>query len=421
VETVIQFPSGFFWGAATASHQVEGNNRWNDWWECEQDGRLPYRSGDACRQFELYETDFELAQSWGHTAHRFSIEWSRIEPLQGQWNDDAIQHYIELIDALRRRGIEPILTLHHFTNPAWFAHLGGWHSAHAVKLFERYADFVTARLGTRVRYWLTINEPTVYVKRAYSTGDWPPCEKPSWYRGAVSLRNLCRAHVAAYDVIHRHRPDAMVGFAHSAPYVVPCDPGRLRDVWAAALRELVLNRLCFFLLGRSPRRVLDFLGVNYYTRQVVRAHSSGAGLIFGTECKESHHDQPRNFNSLGWEIYPPGLTGTLRRLSRYGVPLIVTENGISTVDETLRENFLIDHVRALAAAIQEGIDVRGYLYWTLYDNFEWSEGFNAHFGLAAVDLSTQQRLPRPSGERFASICKSNEVLLAVPEAPTFTK
>ena len=407
----MQFPDGFLWGAATASHQVEGNNRWNDWWEYEQKGRLPYRSGDACRQFELYEADFELARSWGHTAHRFSIEWSRIEPVQGQWNHAAIEHYIALIDALRRRDIEPILTLHHFTNPAWFTQQGGWYSADAVMLFQRYVEFVAARLGSRVRFWLTINEPTVYVKRAFVAGDWPPCEARSWYHACLSLRNLCRAHVAAFTVLHRHRPDAMVGFAHSAPYVVPCDPRRLRDVWSAKLRDLVLNSLCFRLLGRSPRRVLDFLGVNYYTRQIVRSQSSGVGLIFGTECKDSHHERPRNFSSLGWEIYPPGLTGILRRLSRYGVPLIVTENGISTVDELQREAFLVDHIRALAAAIQEGIDVRGYLYWALYDNFEWTEGFNAHFGLAAVDHATQQRLPRPAGERFASICRSDAIAL----------
>jgi beta-glucosidase len=405
----MQFPGGFLWGAATASHQVEGNNRWNDWWEAEQNGRLSQPSGDACRHFEMYDADFDLAQSFGHNAHRFSIEWSRIEPVEGQWNDDALQHYADVIDALRRRQIEPVVTLHHFTNPAWLSHLGGWDNAISISRFERYVEFVASRLGSRVRYWLTINEPTVYVKRVFVVGDWPPFQGPSWHRAYHGLRNLCRAHVAAYRVLHRYRPDAMVGFAHSAPYIVPCDPTRRRDRWAAGMRDLALNGLLFRLLGRSPRRVLDFLGVNYYTRQVVRSGSRGAGLIFGTECRESHHDQPRNFNSLGWEIYPPGLTGILRRFSRYGVPLIVTENGISTLDEKLREDFLVDHVRALSAALQEGIDVRGHLYWTLYDNFEWKEGFNAHFGLAAVDRATQQRLPRPAAERFASICRANRI------------
>jgi beta-glucosidase len=405
----MRFPSNFLWGAATASHQVEGNNRWNDWWECEQQGRLPYRSGDACRHFELYDSDFALAQSWGHTAHRISIEWSRIEPTQGRWDEQAMQHYVEVIDSLRRHGLEPVVTLHHFTNPAWFTHRGGWPRADAVALFRRYAEFVAVRLGSRVRFWLTINEPTVYFKRVFVAGDWPPCRKHSWYQSWVGLRNLCRAHVAAYTVLHRHRPDAMVGFAHSAPYIVPCNPQRARDRWSAWARDFVLNQLCFRLLGRPPREVLDFIGVNYYTRQIVRAHSRGAGLIFGTECRQPHHGEARSFNSLGWEIFPAGLTAILRQLSRYGVPLIVTENGVSTGDETQRTAFLLDHIRALAAALHEGVDVRGYFYWTLYDNFEWTEGFNAHFGLAAIDLATQRRLPRPAAAVYASVCKSNEI------------
>jgi len=240
-------------------------------------------------------------------------------------------------------------------------------------------------------------------------GDWPPCRKHSWYQSWRGLRNLCRAHVAAYAVLHRHRPDAMVGFAHSAPYIVPCNPQRARDRWSAAARDFVLNRLCFRLLGQPAREVLDFIGVNYYTRQIVRSHSRGAGLIFGAECRQSHHDEARSFNSLGWEIFPEGLTGILRQLSRYGVPLIVTENGISTSDEPQRTAFLLDHIRALAAALNEGIDVRGYFYWTLYDNFEWTEGFSAHFGLAAIDLTSQQRLPRPAAAVYASVCKSNGI------------
>src|SRR5262245_58024376 len=155
------FPRAFMWGAATASHQVEGGNRWNDWWALEESGRLPHRSGEACRQLDLYAQDFDMARAWGHNAHRFSLEWSRIEPRQGEWSEAGIAHYARVLDALRERGMEPVVTLHHFTNPEWFAARGGWVRADSVRLFERYVEHVARRLGSRVRFWLTINEPTV--------------------------------------------------------------------------------------------------------------------------------------------------------------------------------------------------------------------------------------------------------------------
>jgi beta-glucosidase len=416
----VQFPKNFLWGAATASHQVEGNNRWNDWWEFEQDGRVPHRSGDACRHFELYDEDFRLAQSLGHNAHRFSIEWSRIEPIEGQWNHEALDHYAEVLTALKARGLEPIVTLHHFTNPAWFLQRGGWTRPDAVSIFERYVEFVAARLASRAKYWLTINEPTVYIKLAFVTGVWPPCEKGSWRHAYLALRNQCRAHTAAYDILHRHRADVMVGFSHSAPYIVPCNPHRLRDRWAAQLRDWVLNRLCFRLLGRPPRRALDFIGVNYYARQIVRSGWKGMELLFGADCTEAHHGDARNFNSLGWEVHPAGLTGILRRLSRYRVPLMVTENGISTTDEAQRTEFIRSHIRALAAALQEGIDVRGYLYWTLFDNFEWAAGYTAHFGLAAVDRVTQRRVLRPAAQIYAAVCFANSDCLSDDDSTMVT-
>jgi beta-glucosidase len=401
-------PSEFFWGAATASHQVEGGNRWNDWWEFEQNGRLPHQSGEACRHYELYESDFDLAKSLGHNAHRLSIEWSRIEPRQGEWNEAALEHYVAVIDALRQRGIEPIVTLHHFTNPAWFAHRGGWTRNDSVALFTGYVRFVAGRLAGKVRFWLTINEPTVYVKRAYVAGSWPPCVSGSWWKAALALRNMCRAHSAAYAVLHRLRSDAMVGLAHSAPFVVACDAQSAADRVAAWFRDLVLNDVCFRLLGRQPRKVLDFIGLNYYARQVVRWRPAlASALFFGVECEEDHHGQPREFSTLGWEIFAPGLRQVLGRFARYDVPLMVTENGIATADEALRTRFLTDHVAALVGAVRDGVPVLGYLYWTLMDNYEWTEGRGAGFGLAATDFASQHRTPRPAALAFKAVCEAN--------------
>ncbi len=389
---------------------MEGDNRHSDWWECEQDGRLPVKSGVACRHYERFAEDFDLARSLGNNAHRFSIEWSRIEPEPGQWNLAAIEHYRDVVRALRARGLEPVVTLHHFSQPAWFTRRGGWTKRDAVRLFAAYVSRVSEALAGEVRYWITINEPTVYVKRALVRGDWPPCRRHTWLQSLQALRQLGRAHVAAYRILHAARTDVMVGIAHSAPYVVPCRTrgmAGMADRLAANLRDLALNHAPFWMLGRRPQKVLDFIGLNYYTRQIVKRSSRGMGLLFGIECTLSHHSEPRTFNSLGWEIYPAGLTGVLRRFARFNLPLMVTENGLAAPDEAQRVDFLRRHVEAVKAAMQAGIPVLGYFYWTLFDNFEWSEGFSAQFGLAALEPGTLRRVPRPVAAAYAQICREH--------------
>lgn len=398
----VAFPPGFLWGASTASHQVEGGNRWNDWWPLEQSGRLPYRSGEACRQYELYEQDFDMARSWGHNAHRLSIEWSRIEPVAGEWSVNAVEHYVRVIQALRARGMEPVVTLHHFTNPEWFAQRGGWARRDSVRLFVRYVEFVAEHLAPYVRLWVSINEPTVYVKRAYLKGDWPPCKAKHRLEGAFVLINMYRAHHAARAVLRTKRRDAMVGIAHSAPYVEPCNPRSLLDRWAAFWRDFVLNRAATRLALGWRGRGADFIGLNYYNRQVARWRPRGMAAIFGVECIEDHHGAPRQFSALGWEIYPPGLARTLSRFARHGLPLMITENGIATQDEAQRSAFVATHLEQLGVALDAGANVLGYFYWSLIDNFEWTEGTGPRFGLAEVDFATQARHPRPAAAVLAA-------------------
>lgn len=410
-----QFPAGFLWGASTASHQVEGDNRWNDWWEYEQSGRLPYISGEACRHYQLFENDFDLAHSWGHNAHRFSIEWSRIEPSEGKWNMDAIAHYREVIQALKKRNIEPVVTLHHFTNPAWFSRKGGWLCRDSTRLFTRYVEYVVKNLGTKVKYWLTINEPTTYVMQGYINGEWPPCLKSAWIKAAIVFRNLARAHVAAYRVLHRSQRDIMVGFAHNAPLIVPCNPMRKRDRMATLIRDLILNYTFFYLIRALPQnlhriqRNLDFIGLNYYTRTIVSSAGWGIGAFLGRVCRLHHHSDRGPTSATGWEIYPSGLGTILEKFSKFGIPLLVTENGIATDDEALRRKFITQHLESLAEVLEKGINVIGYLYWTLMDNFEWTMGTEVRFGLAAVDFNTQKRLPRPCVEDFERVCRKNSL------------
>ena len=405
------FPPGFLWGAATAAHQVEGDNRSSDWWEFEQAGRLPFASADACRHYQLFEQDFELARTWGHNAHRFSIEWSRIEPREGVWDQDALDHYREVVRALRRRGIEPLVTLHHFTNPAWFTRAGGWSARGSAARFARYVERVADHLEG-VRWWITINEPTVYAKNAYVAGNWPPCRRGDWRAAWRAVRNMGHAHRLAYDILHHCQPDALVGFAHSAPLVVARAPAGLLDRLAAGLRDFILNRLPVRLMAGGFGRRFDFIGLNYYCRTLVHWRAAGTAALFGADWLEDDQGRRRAFSDMGWEIYPEGLRRQLERFARYGVPLLVTENGIATRDEELRTNFLRAHLRSLAEALAAGVPVAGYCYWSLIDNFEWALGTGPQFGLAATDFATQRRSPRPAAAYFAEVCRRN----ALPEA-----
>jgi beta-glucosidase len=409
------FPADFLWGAATSSHQVEGDNRCNDWWRDEQAGHLPHRSGAASDHWRRYEADFDLACAFGHNAHRLSLEWSRIEPAPGEWDDAALDHYAAVIGALRARGLEPVVTLHHFTNPAWFAAAGGWLQPDAPRRFARYVERVAARLGDRVRYWLTINEPTVLVVQGYINGEWPPFRKGAWRAAIRALRHLARAHVLTYRTLHRQRAGCLVGFAHNTPAVEPCDRSSRRDRIAAALREAILNRTVFALIGAWPGRrgkgvPLDFIGLNYYYRVAVRSTGWGPRGLLGRVCHEPHHAAQGPVSTIGWEVYPNGLAAVVQRFAaRHGRPLMITENGIATDDEEQRTRFLLDHLASLATALRGGAPVIGYLYWSLIDNYEWTEGLAARFGLAGVDFVTQARTPRPGAAVLAAVCRSGRL------------
>ena len=374
---------------------------------------MPHISGEACRHYELYEHDFDLARSWGHNAHRLSLEWSRIEPSEGQWNTDAVAHYRAVIRALRQRRLEPVVTLHHFTNPAWFAHRGGWLRSDSARRFARYATYVATHLGAEVKYWLTLNEPTVYVLQGYINGAWPPFVQSNWLKAVIAFKNLAQAHVAAYRALHQCRQGIMVSFAHNAPLVVPCDPARQRDRLVAIIRDIILNRTFFSLIGAVPQHAqqatksLDFIALNYYTRAIIRSAGWGVGAVLGRVCRLPHHSDRGPSSHTGWEVYPLGLRAVLEKFSAFGLPLLLTENGIATDDETLRSAFIMQHLESLAEALEEGVQVIGYLYWSLIDNFEWAMGTHARFGLAAVDFNTQQRVARPCVKIFERVCREN--------------
>ncbi|MCL6608918.1 MAG: family 1 glycosylhydrolase [Geminicoccaceae bacterium] len=412
-----RFPPGFLWGAATAAHQVEGDNRASDWWAAEESGRLPHRSGRACDHLRRYEADFDLARAFGHNAHRLSLEWSRLEPEPGLRDEAAFGHYERVLEALRARGLEPVVTLHHFTAPRWFAERGGWLAADALDRFAAHCDAVVERFGSQIRWWITVNEPTVLAKHGWVTGDWPPFVRGRWDLAFRVIHRLCAAHRRAYRRIHARVPGALVSFAHSIPWIEPCDPSRTFDRLAARLRTAFLVDWCFGRVREAGRLLLDYVAVNYYTRSIVRWRPRGRALLFGVDCHEPHHG-PRLFDDLDQELWPEGLLQVLRRCARLGLPVLVTENGIATTDDGLRLAHLRGHLEALARALAEGVELRGYLHWSLMDNFEWAKGTTARFGLAATDLATLERRPRPAMRLLAEVARTGRLAPTGSEVPS---
>jgi len=405
---MVQFPKNFYWGAATSSYQVEGNNTNADWCPWEEQAQVE-KAGSACRHYEFYEQDFDLVKSLHHNAHRLSIEWSRIEPEEGVFADEAIIHYIKVIKALRARGIEPMVTLHHFTNPVWFAQSGGWTDHRCVKRFLRYCHFVTRALAGGVQYWFTINEPTVYFSHAYLWGLWPPQAK-SFLKTKAVYHHLNEAHVESYRLIHQiykelkiARPS--VGIAQHMQAIVACAPS-IKNRIAVGLRKKLYNLAVLDHLTQS--RALDFIGVNYYSRHLVHVHNWWIGNLLMETCKDNHH--PLKKNSLGWDIYPQGLSQVLLSLKKYKLPVIIAENGICTNNDEERWQYIQEHLKHVHLSMDQGVDVRGYLYWSLMDNFEWAHGFGPRFGLIDIDYNTYQRTVRESAKKFAEVCQTGVLL-----------
>jgi beta-glucosidase len=409
----------FLLGAGTSAHQVEGGNRDSDWWAWEEQGRTRERSGSACDHWRRFEDDFVLARRLGHDAHRFSVEWARIEPRPDRIDCAALAHYVEIVDALHDLALEPFVTLHHFTSPSWLAKLGSWEADGVAERFARYARTVADALAPRVRWWITINEPMVLAYRAYVEGAWPPGRR-ELSAGFAAIRNLARAHALAYAAIHqvyreRGLAPPRVGIAKHVRVFAPCRRAHALDRAAAHLRDRVFNVMFVRALAtgrlswpglvkvRLPAAgTLDFLGLNYYTRDFIRFGGVTGARLFGDLCTEHEHAGTGPPNALGWETHPDGLSKFLRRFGRLGVPLVVTENGTWMHDDADRAAFIDDHLEAVVRARAGGVDVRGYLYWSLLDNYEWDLGFEPRFGIVEVDYATQERHPRQSAEALRS-------------------
>lgn len=392
----LKFPEGFYWGAATSAHQVEGNNIHSDWWDWEQKNQPPHlRSGKACDQYNLYEQDFEIAKQLNHNAHRLSIEWSRIEPQENEFKIEEIQHYKNVLKALKDRGFTVMLTLWHFTLPKWVADKGGWENGATVKYFDRFVKRIVPEIGQYVDLWITINEPGVYVSEAYMDRVWPPAKK-SLLGQIKTYLNLAAAHRKTYKYLHKIFPAGKpVGIANNILSFEPYHVHSLPEQIAVTLSDIVINHL-FYLLTKGSH---DFLGVNYYFH--VRFNHKGL-IPQATRLGDRTHD----VSDLGWEIYPEGIFDVLTDLSD-DLPIYITECGIASTNDDRRNRFLISYLQEVARAIKAGVNIRGFFYWSLLDNFEWALGFGPRFGLIEVDYTTQKRYLRPSALVYTDIIQHN--------------
>ncbi len=385
-----EFPEGFTWGTATAAHQIEGGNANNDWWDFEHrpDTVCAEPSGDACDSWERWTEDVDLVATLGLDNYRFSVEWSRIEPAEREISRAALDHYRRLCGTLRERGIDPVVTFHHFTTPRWLAAQGGWESGVAVERFGRFCDTVAGALGDVMSRACTINEPNVVAVMGFMAGMFPPGKTDKDLSRAVA-RNLIAGHRSAVEAIRGAAPGVPVGLTLSmADY-------QLLPGGEAKLESRRHHSEDVFLDATTGD---DFLGVQVYSRNRI-GPDGPAGAEPGVPVLD-----------MGYEFYPASLGNCLRRAWDYtggAVPLLVTENGIGTTDDAQRIDYVRQALEGVLEVIAEGIDVGGYTYWSLLDNFEWTLGYRPRFGLVTVDRTTFARTPKPSAAWLSSVAAAN--------------
>jgi beta-glucosidase len=386
-----RFPEGFVWGTATSAHQVEGGNWNNDWWAWEHDPASPCQepSGDACDQWHRWPEDIAFCAKLGFTAYRFSLEWSRIEPEEGEFSSVALDHYRRMCAACAEHGLEPIVTFHHFTSPRWLVARGGWAAPETADRFARFCGRAARHLGEVVARACTINEPNIVATMSYLYPLFPPGTPDADLRRRVNDVFIA-AHAKARDAIGSGPGRAPIGLCLAMSDYQALPGGEAaRDAYRRDMEDVFLE----------AARGDDFLGVQCYSR-----------TRFGPRGMLGPEDGVR-LTQMGYEFWPQALEATIRRAWEVtrGVPILVTENGISTEDDRERIEFVEAALRGVLVCLADRIDVRGYVYWSLLDNFEWIFGYRPTFGLVAVDRATQERRPKPSARWLGGIARANAI------------
>jgi len=403
----LKFPSNFNWGSATAAHQIEGNNT-NNWSSFEERTGIE-KSAKACEHWQRWREDFNLLSELGVDSYRFSIEWSRIEPEQGEWNEAVVSTYSEMVDDLLQRGIKPMVTLHHFTHPIWFEELGGFSKKENLEHWVNYCERIFDVLSDRVKDWCTINEPEVFSIMGYFMGLFPP-GRESIRKTLRVMRNMMSAHALAYRSLKSRRPDTRIGLAKNVTLFDPLRRWNLVHWITAKVLNHLWNGIWISSIKRGRmlgRRVeyakgsVDFVGLNYYTHVLA---SPFMPRTIEVDLPKRKHQIMTEF---GYPMYAEGLHRAIEMIAVLKVPIEITENGVADESDSLRPEHLRRHLLVLSQAIEEGYDIRSYHHWSLMDNFEWAEGYKLRFGLFSVDYDTQERTMRESGRLFKEIIANN--------------
>ena len=395
------FPAGFLWGSSTAAHQVEGGNTNNDWWQWEHTpgSTAVESSADGIDHWHRFDADFALLAALGQNAHRFSLEWSRIEPAEGEFSRAALDHYARVLESLACHGLTAFATLYHFTLPQWFAARGGWQARDALDIFGHYADKVATTLGDLIPYACTVNEPQIVAIAGYAGGYFPPGHRDLDEARRVNTV-LAQAHRVATASLRAGAGSPKIGTCLQLPLIEPLRPESADDSAAADLaRKFVVDDHIGDL--RAGGDVGDFVGLQYYTRVLVDATNP---LFIAAPAENAETTQ------MDWEIYPEGFGCMLRRLADARLPIVVTENGIATADDAQRIRYLAAHLQQVKDALSDGVDVRGYMYWSSFDNFEWAHGYTPTFGLIGIDRDDgYRRVVRPSAAAYAALARTGRL------------
>ncbi|MCM8786500.1 MAG: family 1 glycosylhydrolase [Candidatus Omnitrophica bacterium] len=399
---IYKFPQSFLWGASISSYQTEGNNFNCDWYEWEKLNNLE-PAASASNHYFLFKEDFSIAKKLNLNAIRFSFEWSRLCSEKTEFVDEPLRHYRLVIDTLIELNLEPFVTLHHFTNPIWFIKKDGWLVAKNIDFFLKYLTKIVSIFKDKVKYWLIFNEPLVYIYNGFIRGIWPPGKK-SFSDAKKVLCNIIDAYKNGYEEIKRIYAGnfCKVSFSKHLRFFRSCPNFSFGlNKLTAKIRDNIFN---FSLLDKlCKNRILDFLSINYYCKEYTQFFG-----IYGRECP---HDHKRGKNCLGWYVYPKGLYILLFKLAKFNLPIIITENGTAENNDKFYKDYLISHLLSVAKAIEGGVKINGYFWWSLIDNYEWEKGFRPRFGLVEVNYETFERKIKPFAFLYAKICKENQLII----------
>lgn len=399
------FPKNFLWGVATSAYQIEGGNSNADWWKWERQGKAKEQSGQACDYWNRWKSDNALLSDLGVKAFRLSIEWSRVEIAEGIFSAEAIQKYREILQDLKTRNIQTQVTLWHWTSPLWFQKKYGFHKKASVKIFARYVQKITEELGDLIDIFTVLNEPMVPLGQGFLGGVFPPGFKNLW-KFIRAVKHMAEAYKEAYKIIHQIKPKALVGISYLYNWY--------ESEGLGLLLKLVNKLTQWFridLLGNKIKGYEDYIGIDYYRLGKIKFNwknirwDSRNQTFWGFTIEEDKD------NVMKWISYPEGIYKILKEASeKFKLPIYILENGLPTemgLDDEKRIKFIQEHLQYVKKAISEGVDIRGYNFWSLLDNFEWLYGYAPRFGLVEIDFKTLERRPRKSFHAYKEIIRGN--------------